>query len=255
VPGSAATVVAWEAGAVLGLVARAVLAQYDPFRDVLIVVYPNLGEVARGDGLKWLVFHEMTHLAQFRSAPWMPEHIASMGKRVMDVDSRFAREAVRRLAANLPQIYEWLKNSLSGKESDGPSESPLLMMLPPEQREIITHLNAMLTVLEGHATYITDRISGRVIPDYEGLLRRVRAQRKRPPLMRLLEALAGLDMKRKQYVLGRTFCESVWDAGGAEALAPFWRGPENVPTPGELENPEGWLRRVASSAAPSGSAS
>jgi uncharacterized protein (DUF2342 family) len=61
----------------------------------------------------------------------------------------------------------------------------------------------------------------------------------------VIEAVAGLEMKRQQYVVGRDFCRAVWDAGGADALAPAWTAPEAVPTQEELRAPELWLKRVA----------
>jgi coenzyme F420 biosynthesis associated uncharacterized protein len=240
--GSEATVLAWEGGAFLGLLARAVLAQYDPYRDLLLVVYPNLGDVARGNGLRWLVFHEMTHLAQFRSAPWMSDHIVELGRSILDTDRRgWAKEAAQRLRERLPDLIRWARAVLEGK-AEG---SPLLDILPEQQREIVMRLHALVTLLEGHATYVTDLIAARVIPDYEAFQRRITARRRRSPVVRLLEAAAGLEMKRQQYVIGRGFCESVWAEGGAAALAPAWKGPDTVPTLEELRAPERWLERVA----------
>lgn len=241
--GPEAKVVAWEGGAVLGLLARAVVAQYDPFRDLLLVVYPNLGEIAAGDGLRWLVFHEITHLAQFRAAPWIADYIRDAGAKAMTLsDPAWLRQAAGRLTTKLPEIVDWLRRSMAGR-SDG--EMPLLDLLPPEQRDLVFRLNALLTVLEGHATYVTDLIARRAIADYPVLQRRLKERRRRPPILRLVEALAGIDMKRHQYVRGRAFCETVWNRGGADALAPFFQGPDNVPTVEELKDPERWLRRTA----------
>lgn len=242
-PGTDAKIAAWEGGAFLGLVARAVLAQYDPFRDVLVVVYPNLGSVGEGDALRWLMFHEVTHLAQFRSAPWIPDHITTLGRRVLGAeDTTWIREAARRMATNLPDLLRWARSALEGRTGGA---TPLLDFLPPEQRSIVMRLHGLLTLLEGHATYITDRIAARVIPNYDEMQRRVRDERKRPPWLRLLEAFAGLDLKREQYILGRGFCEAVWDRGGAAALAPVWRSPDECPTVDELRAPESWIARVA----------
>lgn len=240
--GSDAKAVAWEGGLFLGLLARAVLAQYDPYRDVLIVVYPNLGEFRHTDGLRWLVFHELTHLAQFREAPWMRDYIVETGRKALNVqDTTWVRDAARRMAASLPDLVRWAREVMSGT-SERPS--PLMDFLPPEQRELILKLHSLLTVLEGHATHVTDVVSARLIPNYEALQERIRKHRRRPPLVRLLEGIGGIEMKRQQYVLGRQFCEAVWKHGGPAALAPAWTGPDAVPTPEELRDPESWLRRV-----------
>lgn len=242
--GPEAKLVAYEGGAFLGLVARAVLAQYDPYRDLLIVVYPNLGDVASGNGLRWLLFHETVHLAQFRRAPWMRDHIAELGREVVAAERRgSAKEIASQLRSRAPELVRWARNALEGRPE---GTSPLIDLLPTRQREIVLRLHALVTLLEGHATYVTDRIAERVIPDYEELQQRIRERRQRHPLIRLLEAIAGLEMKRQQYVLGRGFCEAVWDAGGPQALEPAWRGPEGSPTLEELGDPGRWLERVGS---------
>lgn len=245
VSGAEAKVVAVEGGALFGLLARAVLAQYDPFRDQLIVVYPNLGSIGRGDGLRWLLFHEVTHLAQFRSAPWMVDLIVDGGRQILGPESRsWMRDAAKELRSRLPDLLRMIRDALEGRPRDDAS-GLLLDVLPPEQREIVSRLHALVTLLEGHATYVTDRIAQRAIADYPSLKQRIEAQRRRPPLMRVLEALAGLDLKRQQYVVGRSFCEAVWERAGAEGLAPAWASPDAVPTLEELRDPDRWLERVA----------
>lgn len=245
VEGAQARVVAWEGGAFLGLLARAVLAQYDPFRDQLIVVYPNLGEVADGDGLRWLLFHEVTHLAQFRGAPWMSEYVVETGNKVLgSQDQEWLKQVPRELAARLPDLARWVRDAMQGTLPED-AGTPLLDLLPPEQKRHIAKLNALLTVLEGHATHVTDMISSRLIPDYEQMQARIKQRRQRPPLLKLLEALAGLEMKRRQYTLGRSFCADVWEAGGPQALAPVWASPDAIPTPEELREPAKWLTRVS----------
>jgi coenzyme F420 biosynthesis associated uncharacterized protein len=241
VSGAEAKLVAWEGGAFVGLVARAVLGQFDPFRDQLVIVYPNLGEMASGDGLRWLMYHEVTHLAQFRSAPWIPDQIVEWARELLALQQKgMTRQILGKLPQQLPEIVRWTRQALEGK-SQG---TPLLDLLPEAQREAIGKLNALVTLLEGHATLITELIAKRTLPEYEQLQRRIEARRNRPPLMRLLEALAGLDMKRQQYVLGRSFCEHVWQRGGADALAIAWTGPDSIPTLDELREPQRWLDRV-----------
>lgn len=244
VSGTEAKLLAWEGGAFLGLVSRLVLAQYDPFRDQLIVVQPNLGDMARGSGLRWLLFHEVTHLAQFRAATWIPDHIVELGGSVLSQPAGWGREALAKLPDRLPDIVRWLRAALEGKAQT----TPLLELLPDAQREAVQSLHALVTVLEGHATLVTELIGKRVLADYEQLQERIKQRQRRPAPIRLLEAVSGLEMKRQQYVVGRSFCEGVWEHGGADALAPFWQGPEWTPTAEELREPQRWLERVGAAA-------
>jgi coenzyme F420 biosynthesis associated uncharacterized protein len=241
VAGAEAKVLAWEGGAFVGLVARVVLAQFDPFRDQLIVVYPNLGDMARGSGLRWLMFHEVTHLAQFRAAPWIPDRIVELGREVLTTpQDGWAKDALAKLPERLIEIVRRARRAV---EDDGQT-MPLLDLLPEAQRESVLKLHALVTLLEGHATLITELIGKRVLPDYEALAARIEQRKRRPFVIKLLESLAGLEMKRQQYVLGRGFCEAVWKHGGPAALDAAWRGPEWVPTLDELRTPDLWLDRV-----------
>jgi coenzyme F420 biosynthesis associated uncharacterized protein len=242
VPGSDAKIVAWEGGALVGLLARMVLAQFDPFRDQLLVVHPNLGQFGTGDGLRFVVLHEVTHLAQFRAAPWIPDRIVELAQYVLNSEMRgWAKEMAGQMRRRLPELVQWAREALEGRAQG----MPLIDMLPGEQRDAVLRLHSLVTVLEGHATHVTDLIAKRVLGDYETINRRLEERRQRPPLMKLIEAAAGLEMKRQQYVVGRDFCRAVWEAGGAQALAPAWTGSEAMPTQDELRTPELWLKRVA----------
>jgi coenzyme F420 biosynthesis associated uncharacterized protein len=233
-------VIAWEGGVFVGLLARAVLAQYDPFRDQLLVVYPNLGDFANTDGLKWLLLHEVTHVAQFRAAPWIADQIVATGRSVLSTQSGWTKDAAKRFREALPDIVKWLRDTIEGKSTP----SPLFDLLPDEQREAVRNVNAIVTLLEGHATHITELAGKRVLDDYDAMTRRLSVRKKRPTLIRLLEAIGGIEMKRQQYVIGNEFCKKIWELGGPGALAPAWRGPEWAPTTEELANPESWLARV-----------
>lgn len=233
-------VVAWEGGAFVGMLARAVLAQYDPFRDQLLVVYPNLGDFANTDGLRYLLLHEVTHVAQFHAAPWVADRIRETGRSLLSNQAGWTKDAARRFREALPDIVKWLKDVLEGKSTP----SPLFDLLPDEQREAVRSVNAIVTLLEGHATLITDLAAKRVLDDYDGMMQRVNARKRRPPIVRLLEAIGGIEMKRQQYVIGNEFCKKVWEHGGPDALAPAWRGPEWAPTTEELADPDTWLARV-----------
>jgi uncharacterized protein (DUF2342 family) len=61
---------------------------------------------------------------------------------------------------------------------------------------------------------------------------------------RILFRLLGLDMKMRQYELGRRFCAAVVEQAGMEALNQVWSAPEALPTLSELEAPAAWLARV-----------
>ena len=53
-----------------------------------------------------------------------------------------------------------------------------------------------------------------------------------------------MELKLRQYQLGKSFCDAVVEAGGIAALNRVWRGPDSLPTLAELEDPQAWLRRT-----------
>jgi uncharacterized protein (DUF2342 family) len=64
---------------------------------------------------------------------------------------------------------------------------------------------------------------------------------------RVLERLLGLELKLRQYEVGRRFCDAVVGDGGPPALARAWSGPDALPSTAELQAPANWLARTASS--------
>ena len=74
-------------------------------------------------------------------------------------------------------------------------------------------------------------------------------RRDRPPALRLLDRLLGLDLKLRQYEEGRRFCDAVVAAGGEAALRRAWASPQDAPDVAELREPGHWLARQGLQAA------
>jgi uncharacterized protein (DUF2342 family) len=56
-----------------------------------------------------------------------------------------------------------------------------------------------------------------------------RRRRDKPPLVKLLERLLGLDLKMRQYLVGKRFCDAVVRDWGIEGLNRAWSAPEHLP--------------------------
>jgi putative hydrolase len=84
-----------------------------------------------------------------------------------------------------------------------------------------------------------------VLPAYAGLrdaMERRRHSRSAPE--RALQRLLGLDLKMRQYELGKRFCDAVVERHGIETLNRVWEAPESLPTLAEIEDPEAWVARL-----------
>ena len=242
-----------ELGGMTGYLASRVLGQYeivlfDPSSpERLLFVAPNLRataerlEVDEEQLVAWVAFHEVTHAVQFTSVPWLREHLGGLLRELLEsVDvSVSPAQLLRGLdLADLRGLVERVKEG-----------GLVTLVAGPERQAIIDRVQATMAVVEGHAEHVMDAVGAEVLGDLEGLRAALDQRRQeRPVAARLLERLIGLDLKLRQYDVGRRFCDAVVEEGGIAALNRVWTGPEAVPTLAELDAPSAWLRRTADAA-------
>jgi len=121
----------------------------------------------------------------------------------------------------------------------------LRLTLGEDRWQLVERMQAAMSLVEGHAEHTMDAVGAEVLPSLPQLrsaMNRRRADRGLP--WRVLERLLGLELKLRQYEVGRRFCDAVVDDGGPEALAVVWSGPEALPTTIELQEPAQWLARM-----------
>jgi putative hydrolase len=102
-----------------------------------------------------------------------------------------------------------------------------------------------MAVIEGYAEHVMDAVGKEVLPSLETLrsaLDRRRQGRSTP--LRLLERILGLELKMRQYEIGKRFCDAVVAGGGIEALNRVWSGPDALPSLDELRHPDAWQERT-----------
>jgi coenzyme F420 biosynthesis associated uncharacterized protein len=249
----AGTAAAAQLGLALGYVGRKVLGQYDvaligPARPPrLLFVAPNLADANRRFGadralfLHWIALHEATHAFQFSAVPWLREHIGGMveellGSAALDENVSDLRAAVRRLVP--PGDPRRLVDHLR--------EGGLVRLLAgPREVGVLRRLQATMSVIEGYSEHVMDAIGADLDPDYARLREAADGERKRRgTLDAIVATLLGLDMKLRQYRLGKRFADSVALRAGIEGLNGVWRAPDALPDGEELEHPERWLARV-----------
>ena len=247
--------VAAEVGLVVGYMSQRVLGQYElallapdtPPR--LLFVAANLEravselDVDQDSFLRWVVIHELTHALQFGSVPWLRGHLGGLLREYLEtVDVRIERGAAGGLPS-LPNPTELVERFKEGGLA--------ALVQTQEQRAIVERMQAAMALIEGHAEHVMDALAPKLVPEHEGLreaMSRRRASRSAPE--RILGRLLGMDMKLRQYELGKSFCDAVVAEGGIEALNRAWTGPPALPTLEEIEQPVMWLGRTEAPAAP-----
>jgi uncharacterized protein (DUF2342 family) len=71
-----------------------------------------------------------------------------------------------------------------------------------------------------------------------------RRRRSRSAPERVLQKLLGLELKMRQYEVGKRFCDAVTEKHGIETLNRVWESPDSLPTLAEIDDPEAWVARV-----------
>ena len=244
---AAGALLAVEVGAVSGMLAQRVLGQYEfpilepeaPAR--LLFVSPNLAVAASAldaepdELLRWVALHEVTHALQFGGVPWLRPHIATM---VRELLGGLQVDPVRLM--KLPDTSDF--RSIVDKIREGDLAT---LIVGPERRAALNAMQAFMAVLEGYAEHVMDEVGAEILPNLPELRGAMdRRRRDRSGLLRIFEKLIGMDMKLRQYELGKKFCDAVAKAGGIAALNRVWEGPAQMPTLAELEDPDAWMART-----------
>lgn len=228
-----------QIGTVLGLLSQKVLGQYDLLvahggevwfvGPNIVVTERRLGFVPR-DFRLWVTLHEVTHRAQFEANPWLRDHFLGA---VRDLFSSLRIDA----RSFLDRLIEAIRNS----DQAGP-----IGLLDPEQREKFDGLQAFMSVIEGHGSFVMDRIAERMISTHTRMKRTMQARAGMgSPLARILRRLLGLDLKRLQYEQGQAFFQHLLEHGGPPAVAACFASADNLPSLEEIRSPQTWLARVA----------
>ncbi len=240
-----------EVGVAAGYAARRVLGQYDlaiigPDRPArLLFVTPNIAGSAGELGVelepfaKWVALHETTHAIQFAAAPWLRDHIGGLIRTLLAsaTEGVGISDLIRRLVSSPRQTIATLLKGDLAKALTGPDQAPTL-----------DRIQATMTLIEGHAEHVMDAAAAGFVPGVGDLRRRLEDRRSgRGPFEMIAGRLLGMDLKLRQYRVGKAFCDEVVRRGGLETLNLVWDGPTALPDIAEMERPEAWLERIATS--------
>jgi uncharacterized protein (DUF2342 family) len=248
----------------------------------LLLLAPNLAHAAgtlgveRDELVLWVSIHEITHAVQFAGAPWLRDYLGGMLKELIaglqlklsddspdgeheqqgehDGDGQPDGEIT---ADGHDQPGGGWMGSLPGLPSlpdvaqlremvERARRGELLRVTLGEDRwALVDRMQAAMSLIEGHAEHTMDAIGAEVLPELPRLRAAMTRRRESRGLpWRVLERLLGLELKMRQYELGRSFCDAVVEAGGQRALALAWSGPEALPSTAELEDPALWIARI-----------
>lgn len=238
-----------QMGAVTGMLSQRVLGQYDialldPARPPrLLLLAPNIAQAARNLRLDreeftaWVAIHEVTHAVQFGGAPWLRGHLAGLLRELIDgmqVSVGLGRALRIPDAADLRTLAQRLRGG-----------ELLRLGLGEDRWALVERMQATMSLVEGHAEHVMDAVGAEELPTLDRMRTAMtRRRRERGWPWRILERLLGLEMKLRQYEIGRSFCDEVVAQAGPAALTVAWSSAEMLPSTSELERPELWLART-----------
>ena len=242
-----------QLGMVMGYLARSVLGQFDlglPRMEdggKLYIVYPNLLKAeARmrlqpADFRLWITLHEVTHAFEFAAHPWLRDYL----KRVME--DYFRSVSLRLEEMGLRLRPEELRDARRLNEII--NQGGLMSIVhTPEQREILSRIQAFMSLVEGYSNLVMDMVGMDVIPTYREMSLAFRHRRdSKSGAERLVERMLGFDLKLQQYQVGELFCREVEEKKGLDFLNLAWKREENLPTADEIRHAYLWIERIEES--------
>ncbi len=257
----AGTVTGAELGAVLAFLASKVLGQYDPFAALadpgkkggrLLLVAPNIISteqelnVEPADFRLWVCLHEQTHRVQFAAAPWLRDHLLDQIRML----SNGLMDKAQSLPERISSMAKQLSAAAGGKEesADGVPDRQLdvlTLLQDPEDKARLSHITAVMSLLEGHANVVMDAVDASIIPSVKTIRRRFNDRGiNRGWLDKFFRRIMGLDAKMRQYADGSKFVRGVVDKVGMAGFNRVWEQAENLPTEAEIHNPDLWIKRM-----------
>ncbi|HJU57668.1 MAG TPA: zinc-dependent metalloprotease [Actinomycetota bacterium] len=237
-----------QIGGLLGYVSRKVLGQYDAFLPpdddgLLYFVGPNLIDVERRfrlpprDFRLWVTIHEVTHRVQFGATPWLRPYLQRLIGRYLDtvqVDSREVLAQLRRAVDAVRAGADW-------KGANG-----ILLLMNEEQRALFSQMQSLMTLLEGHATFVMNAVAEGEVQDLDRMRNALRQRRQsRTGVERSFQQAIGFETKVKQYAAGERFVQAVIERAGMDGFNEIWREETNLPSADEIARPDRWVGRVA----------
>ena len=151
----------------------------------------------------------------------------------VQVDSREVMAQIRRAADAIRAGADW--RGMNG----------ILLMMNDEQRALFSRMQALMTLLEGHASYVMNAVGEDRVDDLGRMRGALQQRRRSGGVEKVFQQAIGFETKVKQYASGERFVRQVIEEAGMEAFNRVWQDEANLPRQEEIEEPSRWVGRVA----------
>jgi putative hydrolase len=240
------------AGSMVGHLATRSFGQYElpiprPAGDELLLIVRNLDEFGEEwslppDDLRlWICLHEVTHHAVLS----VPHVRARLDELLHQYLAGFEPDP-----GGLESAFGGLDDAMLGGPDAmqnilGNPEAVLGAIQSPQQKAMLPHFEALVSVVVGYVDHVMDRVGEGLLGGYGMITEAVRRRRVESAASdRFVERLFGLELTQAAYDRGAAFVDGVHERGGDEAVARLWASPRELPTPAEVDAPGLWLARI-----------
>ncbi len=254
-----ATVTGAQLGTALAFLSSKVLGQYDPFAALagptatpggrLLLVAPNIITVERdlkvepADFRLWVCLHEQTHRVQFAAAPWLRHHMLAEIEKLGGLLVGDSENLGERLLQAAKQMGA--KKGIASTEKTPSRGGVLDLLQDPAQKAALSHVTAVMSLLEGHANVVMDGVDARIVPSVRTIRQRFNNRGKdRGVLEKFIRNLLGLDAKMRQYSDGAKFVRETVSMVGMDGFNQVWTQEQNLPTEPEIHHARLWVERM-----------
>jgi coenzyme F420 biosynthesis associated uncharacterized protein len=242
------TVLGAQVGGLLGYLGHRVLGQYDillpPDDDgLLYFVGPNVARLERRFGFPhrefrlWLCLHETSHVVQFASAPWLRGYVTGLMSdylATVDLDPGWLLDRLRRALSDL-----------RAGRAEHRGLGWVFLLMTPDQREMVLRMQAVMSLLEGHANFVMDGVAERHIAGAATFRRTLQERRNKTGVEKVFQKAIGFDVKVRQYEMGERFVAQVVRDAGLDRFNRVWERADALPTIEEIRRPQAWVARTA----------
>lgn len=184
----------------------------------------------------FLALREAAYHRLFGHVPWLRQ-------RLFDAVDAYARgitvdrEAIERAMAEVdPEDPESMQRALQGGMFE-PS-------VTPEQQAALARLETLLALVEGWVDDVVATAAADRLPGADALRETLRRRRAAGgPAEQTFATLVGLELRPRRLREAATLWRTLRERRGPEGRDEVWRHPDLLPDAGDLDDPEGFVRR------------
>lgn len=185
----------------------------------------------------YLATREIAHARLFRHAKWLRLHLMST-----------IRDFAGGISIDLSRVME-LAEDFDPTNAEAMKEllttGALLPERTEEQNRALERLEGMLALIEGWVDHVTGLATAR-LPKSDALGEAIRRRRASGgPAEHAFATLVGLELRPRKLREASALWAEVYRELGPEGRDALWRHPDTLPHPEDLDNPAGFLHRIA----------